>query len=393
MATPKNNSVIKAFDILQLLARNSRPLSVQQIARETGATLSTAHRFLLTLEEIGAVTRQSGNLYHLGMLISELGQSAGREQILTELAKVHIEALSEELGETVSLTLFNKGGLQKVAWHVPKRPLVCRERSDFGPSFHNTSIGKLYLSILSPIVREERLSNLRLDKITDYSVASLEALREQIRETSNRNYSLCLQESELGLADISLPIISDKDEVIGALTVSAPVTRLESPKRENIIARVRETIQAIVSRVFIKSYTLPGKAQPRGSFPHVKRVENLVFISGTSSRRPNDSFAGITVFPDGSLFHNVFEQTRETMQNVSDILGTLSLNLSDIVNLEAFLINAEEEHLFYSAINQAFSGPLPAITVTAAKALPHPHQAIMVKAVASYNALEHATTQ
>ena len=56
------------------------------------------------------------------MLISELGQSARREQILTERAKVHIEALAEELGETVSLTLFSEGGPQKVAWHEPKRP-------------------------------------------------------------------------------------------------------------------------------------------------------------------------------------------------------------------------------------------------------------------------------
>ena len=59
MATPKNNSVLKAFDILRLLARDTRPLSAQQIAEQTGATTSTAHRFLLTLEQIGAVARRS----------------------------------------------------------------------------------------------------------------------------------------------------------------------------------------------------------------------------------------------------------------------------------------------------------------------------------------------
>lgn len=390
MATPKNNSVIKAFDILQLLARNARPLSPQQIAEETGATLSTTHRFLLTLEEIGAVSRQPGNLYHLGLLISELGQSAGGEQILTERAKVHIEALAEELGETVSLTLFNKSGPQKVAWHIPKRPLVCGERSDFGPSFHNTSIGKLYLSLLPATVLEERLSTLRMDRVTDRSVADLDTLRRQLRDARERGYALSFEEREPGLADLSVPIVSDHDDVIGALTVSVPVSRFEPPRRDHIIAQIRSTIKAIVSRVFVKSYTLPGKARPRGSFPHVKRVENLVFVSGTSSRRPNDSFAGITVFPDGSLFHNIFEQTRETMLNVSDILETLSLTLSDIVSLEAFLINMDEEALFNSAIDQVFDGRLPAITTTAAKALPHPHQAVMVKAVASYNALDES---
>ncbi|KPQ21574.1 MAG: IclR helix-turn-helix domain-containing protein, partial [Rhodobacteraceae bacterium HLUCCA24] len=84
MATPKNTSVIKAFDILRLLGSAARPLSAQEIARDTGATLSTTHRFLLTLEEVGAVARSVGNLYHLGMLISELGRNAGSDRILTE---------------------------------------------------------------------------------------------------------------------------------------------------------------------------------------------------------------------------------------------------------------------------------------------------------------------
>lgn len=390
MATPKNNSVIKAFDILGLMARDSRPLSVQQIAEKTGATVPTTHRFLLTLEEIGAVSRQTGNLYHLGLLISELGQSAGREQILTERAKVHIEALAEELGESVSLTLFNKNGPQKVVWHTPKRPLVCQERSDFGPSFHNTSIGKLYFSILPSIVFEEKLSTLRLDSITDYSVDTLETLRRQVREAKSQNYAFSNQETELGLAELSAPIISDREETIGALTVSAPISRFDPSRRKQILALVNKTIEKIASRIFVKSYTHPGKAKPRGSFPHVKRVQNLVFVSGTSSRRPDESFAGITTFHDGSLFHNVFEQTRETMLNVSDILGTLSLGLSDIVDLEAFLINVEEEDLFHSAIDQVFDGSLPAITTTVAKALPHPHQAVMIKAVASYDAPNQA---
>lgn len=389
MATPKNYSVIKAFDILRLLARSSRPLSAQQIAGELDATVSTTHRFLLTLEEIGAVSRRSGNLYHLGMLISELGQSAGRDQILTERAKIHIEVLAEKLGESVSLTLFSKSGPQKVAWHTPKRPLVCQERSDFGASFHNTSVGKLYFSILPSTVFEEKLATLQLDRITEHSVTSLENLRSQIRKTQSQGYACCEQENELGLTEISVPIVSDREETIGALTVSAPVSRFEPSHRNQILTQVKDTIEIIISRVFVKSYTLPGRAQPRGSFPHVKRVEDFVFVSGTSSRRPDDSFAGITIFPDGSLFHNVFEQTQETLQNISDILGTLSLNLSNIVNLEAFLINIDEQNLFHSAIDQVFDGPLPAITATVAKTLPHPHQAVMIKAVASYNSSKH----
>ena len=381
MATPKNNSVIKAFDILRLLARAARPLTAQEIARDTAATLSTAHRFLLTLEEIGAVSRSGGNRYHLGMLISELGQSTGRDQILTERAKVLIEALSEELGETASLTLFSNGEVRKVAWHEPRRSLVCRERADFGPAFHFTAVGKLYLSRLPMTVCEESLSVLSMAPLTPHSVRTVEELRQQIRAIRETGVAINQEETELGMIEMATVIASGQDDVVGAIAVSAPLSRMAEPLRARAVAAMRRTTLAITRRVFVKSYTIPGKARPRGSFPHVKRAGNLVFVSGTSSRRPDDSFAGVTVFPDGSVYHDTFEQTRETMLNVADILSSLALRTSDIVSIEAFLTDIAEKDRFREALDRSFDGDGPTVTVVPAKALPHPHQAVMIKAV------------
>jgi 2-aminomuconate deaminase len=386
MPTPKNNSVMKAFDILRLLARSPRPLGPQEIARETAATLSTTHRFLLTLEEIGAVSRSAGNLYHLGMLISELGQSAGRDQILTERARVLIEALAEDLGETVSLTLFTNAEMRKVAWHEPRRALVCRERSDFGPAFHFTSVGKLWLARLPVTVCEESLSVLSMAPLTSRSVATVEGLRQQIREARASGIALSEEETELGMVEVSVPLTSTAGEVVGAVTLSAPVSRLDAEGQRRAVAAMRRTAQTITRRVFVKSYTIPGKARPRGSYPHVKRAGPLVFVSGTSSRRPDESFAGVTVFPDGSVYHDTYEQTRETMLNVADILATLALRPEDILSLEAFLTDMGEEARFRQALAGCFDGMLPPVTVVAARALPHPHQAVMIKAVARCDA-------
>lgn len=382
MATPKNTSVIKAFDILRLLGSAARPLSAQEIARDTGATLSTTHRFLLTLEEVGAVARSVGNLYHLGMLISELGRNAGSDRILTERARVLIEALAEELGETVSLTLFTEGEMRKAAWHEPNRPLVCRERSDLGPAMHCTAAGKLWFSWLPATVREESFSVLRMEPLTPNSVRTVEDLRKQVREIAETGVAFSFEEAEQGLVEIAVPVTSARGEILGALTLSAPLSRMDDARRQRAVAAMRQTVQTITRRVFVKSYTIPGKARPRGSFPHVKRAGNLVFVSGTSSRRPDDSFAGVTVFPDGSVYHDIFEQTRESMLNVADILGSLALRPRDIVNLEAFLTDMREEDRFRAALDRSFEGAVPPVTVVAARALPHPHQAVMIKALA-----------
>lgn len=384
MPTPKNTSVIKAFDILCLLARESRPLTQQQIALALNVNLSTTNRFLLTLEDIGAVARMPGNVYQLGLLISELGQNTGREQILTERAQLHIENLAERLGETVSLTLFSRGGPRKAVWHEPNRQLVCRERADFGPNFYATSVGKLHLTDLSPSALEEQLTMLTLEALTPKTVTSVKGLRRQVRRARKDGYAISIQETELGLVDISIPIRTDAGEMLGAVTVSAPLSRLNEERTDHAVTAAAQVAAAIVDRAFIKAYTMPGKARPKGSFPHVKRVENFVFVSGTSSRRPDESFAGVTVFPDGSLVHDTYEQARETMANISDILGTLLLKPEDVVNLEAYLTNMDDRDQFIDAITPTFLTHKPAITVTKAKALPHPHQAVMVKAVACF---------
>ena len=336
----------------------------------------------MTLEEIGAVARMPGNLYQLGMLISELGRRAGREKILTGRAQLHIQNLAEELGETVSMTLFSEGGSRKVLWHEPNRQLVCRERGDFGPNFFATSVGKLHLSDLPASSLEERFKTIRLDALTPMSVKSVEGLRKQVQDARRLGYAVSSEEVELGLVDVSVPIRTRTGEMQGALTLSAPLSRVDANHLSVITDAMTRAVEAIANRAFIKSYILPGKARPKGSFPHVKRVENFVFVSGTSSRRPDESFAGVTVLPDGSLFHDTFEHARATMANVTDILGSLLLKPEDIVSLEAFLINIVDRQRFHDAISPTFPAQLPAVTVTQGKALPHPHQAVMVKAIA-----------
>ena len=49
-----------------------------------------------------------------------------------------------------------------------------------------------------------------------------------------------------------------------------------------------------------------GKVTPRGAYPHVKRAGNFIFVSGTSSRRPDNSIAGVDIIDEmGTKFLNI----------------------------------------------------------------------------------------
>jgi hypothetical protein len=58
------------------------------------------------------------------------------------------------------------------------------------------------------------------------------------------------------------------------------------------------------------SIVLADKATPRGKYPHAKRVGDFIFVSGTSSRRADNSIAGASVDAMGTSALDIRVQTR-----------------------------------------------------------------------------------
>lgn len=127
---------------------------------------------------------------------------------------------------------------------------------------------------------------------------------------------------------------------------------------------------------------IPGKAKPRGRFPHYRRAGDFVFVSGTSARRPDNSIAGATADAMGAATLDIREQTRAVIDNISDILSDAGGSLTDIVDITAFLVNMNDFAGYNEAYAEYFSEDGPARTTIAAHQLPHPHLLIEIKATA-----------
>jgi len=128
---------------------------------------------------------------------------------------------------------------------------------------------------------------------------------------------------------------------------------------------------------------LPGKAKPRGAYPHLRRAGPLIFISGTSSRRPDNSIAGATADAMGTVQFDIREQTRAVIENIRDILASAGAELKDVVELSTFLVDMSDFAGYNAAYAEYFNAETgPARTTVAVHQLPHPHLRIEIKAVA-----------
>ncbi|MEU3166208.1 RidA family protein [Streptosporangium sp. NPDC006930] len=125
-----------------------------------------------------------------------------------------------------------------------------------------------------------------------------------------------------------------------------------------------------------------GKATPRGRFPHVKRAGDLLYVSGTSSRRPDNTIVGAEVDEFGTVKLDIAEQTRAVIENIGDILKAAGADLSDLVQITTYLVNINDFGGYNAVYAKYFDETGPARTTVAVHQLPHPHLLIEIQAVA-----------
>jgi 2-aminomuconate deaminase len=132
------------------------------------------------------------------------------------------------------------------------------------------------------------------------------------------------------------------------------------------------------------SKVIEGKARPRGKYPHFRRVGDFIFVSGTSSRRPDNTFVGVEVDEMGTTNLNIEDQTRAVIENIRDILRTAGADLEQVVDMTTFLVNMNDFGGYNKVYGEYFTYDGPTRTTVAVHQLPHPHLLIEMKAIAYF---------
>ena len=144
----------------------------------------------------------------------------------------------------------------------------------------------------------------------------------------------------------------------------------------------------------VESKVIEGKAKPRGKYPHVKRAGDFLFVSGTSSRRADNSIAnlvtnkmrlgdaGADVDEMGTMHLDIRAQTRAVLENLRDILKNVGAQLEDVVEVTTYLVNMNDFAGYNDVYGEFFGYEGPARTTVAVHQLPHPHLLIEIRAMA-----------
>lgn len=242
-------SLRKAIRVLECFSLQTPRLSLTDIAQQVGLPLSTTHRILATLRDVGLVEQQSDrDLYRLGLKLLELGSMVLANMEVHREALPFIEALVRETGETAHLGVFD--GTQMVSIEKMDSPhgLASNVTIGKGAPAYCTGVGKALLAF-QPDEVVTRVCRLGLKAYTPQTITDPARLRKELAQIRTLGYAVDNAEHQPDVRCVAAPIRNHSGNVIASLSLSGPATRILKGRIPDLAVRVREVAVKLSSRL------------------------------------------------------------------------------------------------------------------------------------------------
>ncbi len=218
----------KALRILLLFGTAQPEWGVAALAREAEMPKTTVYRILRVLQQHGFLVQDpDSRRFRLGLGILALGRRAYEGIELRRVAQPVMEQIAALSGETVLLQVLD----------TDRQRVVCIERVQQGAGLrlilevgtvaplHAGCSAKALLAFL-PDEEIEAVLERDLPAITPHTITDPARLRRELEQVRHDDYALSFEETDIGVAGISVPVRDHLDRVIASLSISGPLTRM-----------------------------------------------------------------------------------------------------------------------------------------------------------------------
>lgn len=228
MASNDSQTGVQSFEVGMALfghlLRLRRPVSLSELAESSGMHPSKAHRYLVSMVRTGLVTRTGRGSYRVGPFAAQLALSGVLQNVALELAEVHLDALVQQVDETIFLTSWgvNAPYLAKVVER--HKPFAMRPTSTGELPLWNSSSSRVFLANMPP-ARVEQLIDAEIERDRANGLSKAEAAKrrkyalEEIELTRQRGMARTTGERQHNLVSFAAPIFDANGHV--ALVVAA----------------------------------------------------------------------------------------------------------------------------------------------------------------------------
>jgi IclR family pca regulon transcriptional regulator len=215
----------KGLEVIRAFTREQPTLMLSEVAAATGLSAATARRCLLTLEELGYVTRH-GRSFLLRPKVLELGSAYLESMNIEALTRNVLEELASKTGDSAALAVLD--GTEIVYIARASLRTVLRLEAHVGSRFpaYPTSMGRVLLAGLSPERLDAYFARARLEALTDRTVTDRTRLEQIVAECRRTGYAAVEDELAYGVVAVAVPVTDPSGRVVAALNSSAHSKKL-----------------------------------------------------------------------------------------------------------------------------------------------------------------------
>lgn len=218
-------SIERVFRVLRCFGSASPRLTASEVSASTGLDRAVVRRYLASLMALGYV-RQNGQLFYLRPKVLEIGYAYLSSLELPEIAQPHLTRLAWQLKESCSVTVLDGHEVAYVAVANAERELAIRLSVGNRLPAHCTAMGRVLLSGLQDADVKERLGRHEGSVNAGGPVLDIAGVLETLDVTRQRGWAVGDQELVPGIRSISVPLRGPSCELMAALTVSTPTSRV-----------------------------------------------------------------------------------------------------------------------------------------------------------------------
>jgi DNA-binding IclR family transcriptional regulator len=234
-----------AMAVLTLFSETRRELGVTEAAALLGRAKSTTSRWLTAMEDAGFLDRAGGEgRYRLAMRLAALGQLARQSTSLQQLARPRLEALAAATGESANLVVLDGAFAVNVELVESPRPIKHVGWLGRRLPLHATAAGKALLAWLEPAVAA-RHARAPFERLTPLTIVTAAAFRAELARVRRAGYASAWGEFEEDLVGIAAPVRDHAGDIVGALTISAPMARVPRKAVSRLAADVKREAAAL----------------------------------------------------------------------------------------------------------------------------------------------------
>ena len=240
------DSAKKVISILEVFLKQKDKVGISDLAKLSGLSLSTAHRFATTLAKEGYLKQEfKRGKYSLGIKFLEFGRIILSRLELNNIARPFLEEIGEQSGETVVLAVFDGTDVINIMRVESRHVLQVHSAIGRIAPLHATAVGKILLAFMPEEEFTKYLGNKELISRTNKTITNINVLKKELETVRREEIGIDDEENNPGVWSIAAPVRDWTGKVVAAVGIIGPVSRQslrETEKLKELIKRIGDQI-------------------------------------------------------------------------------------------------------------------------------------------------------